>query len=74
MKLTLSLLSQFIPGVYKTRSTGPDAQLSWGLNSVADFMQETDLRVRKGKHAATATATVAASAEGLKTRKGKAKV
>lgn len=42
---------QFIPGFYKTNSTGPDRELNWGLDSVADFVQEhNDRRPRQAAY------------------------
>lgn len=42
-----ALLLQFIPGLYKTKSVGPDCELRYGIDQAATFLQDIDIASRK---------------------------
>ncbi|KAL8287572.1 hypothetical protein RQP46_003430 [Phenoliferia psychrophenolica] len=44
-----------VPGVYITKSKGPDSKRSWGLEQLGDFLQDTAMRVRKASRAEKAS-------------------
>ena len=41
------LFDYVIPGVWRTRSKGPDAVFDYGLRNMCDFMQEVDILARR---------------------------
>ena len=41
------LLDELVPGVSRTKSTGPDAKRDFGLKGLAAFLQENDLIIRE---------------------------
>lgn len=53
--------TQVIPGVWKTNSKKDDARWDYGLNNVADFLQNLDLHVRSQARAAARASKVTAS-------------
>lgn len=43
----LTVNSQSVPGVHITKTTGPSRDRNWGLDTLGDFLQDIDVRVRK---------------------------